>query len=120
MALLGRAVRLLARLVLALLAALLHFLLRLLLPVAFVLLDCLIRLMTTSLVATVSGPRQYIDRMASEWTRRLLVFGVSREHMDMAYLLCRCLAMLLIMLGWVIAFLFAVAAVRIVHGILSW
>jgi hypothetical protein len=119
MALLIRLAGRIVRLIFSFLTALLLMILRLLLPATLVVLGWLFSLLTTALVATVNGPRQSVESMASDWTRRLIAFGVSREHLDIAYRLCRFLATLVILLGWLLAAFFAVAFGRIVFGILT-
>jgi hypothetical protein len=119
MALLGRIAWLVARLILSMLTILLHLLFRLLLRVLRLLLDGSFSLVTTALLATVSGPTQSIERMASEWTQRLLAFGVSPEHLYVAYRICRFLAALVIVLGWLVAALFTLVVIRVVSGILT-
>lgn len=95
---------------------LLAMLIRLLLPLVFAALRMLRALVSMSLTATINGPRQFTDRLAAEWTQNLLVMGVSRDHLDETYILCRFLARTMIVLGWVIATLISVAILRIVFG----
>ena len=116
MALLGRFVLFIARLTFNFLVWLFVRLLRLLLPVIRTLLVWLLRLVTTAIVASATGPREYIERMASEWTRRLITLGVSGDHLDSAYRLCHLLAASTIVLGWIIVLLFSVAVIRVVFG----
>ena len=91
-------------------------LLRLLLPVLFATLRILRGLVFTSLTAIVNGPGLYTDRLASEWTRRLLDMGIPRDNIDQLYSLCHFLVASRILLGWVIAALITVIILRIVFG----
>jgi len=117
MALLGRMIWFIVRMILKLIGRLLQLLFSLLIPVLSVLLRWSFRLMSLSLTATVHGPRQFTERLASEWTQRLLELGVSHDHLDQLYTLCRFLAASMIVLGWVVAALFTVAILRVVFGI---
>jgi hypothetical protein len=99
-----------------LLIRLIWLLLQLLLPIVFVILGWLINLMATSFMATVSGPRHYIDRLASEWTWRLIAWGIDRENLDATFRFCRFAAMFMIVTGWAIAALFTVVVLRVVFG----
>jgi hypothetical protein len=114
MGLLLRLLGYLARLAFSILASLLLLLLRILLPVLRLVLGWLFRLLRTSIEATVSGPRPYIERRASERTRRLIELGVSREHFDAAYRFSVFTAASEIVLGWAIAFVFTVAALDLI------
>lgn len=109
-------IRFFARLAFRLLLVLLGVLMQLLLPILLIILRILRDLVSTSLSATIHGPRQFIERLASEWTQNLLDSGVSRDHLDQLYGLCRFLAGSKIILGWVVAALFTVAILRIVFG----
>jgi hypothetical protein len=71
-------------------------------PYILLTLRMLRRLMAMSLTATVIGPRQYVDRLASEWTQQLLGLGGLRDHLDQLYRLCHFLATSMIVLGWVV------------------
>ena len=113
MAFLGRVTWIIARLTFTLFVRLL---LRLVLPIVSVLLGWLLSLVTTAFVATVNGPGQYSERLASEWTRQLLDLGVSRDHLDQTYILCRFLAASRIVLGWVVAALFTMVILRSIFG----
>jgi hypothetical protein len=75
-------------------------------------------LVFTSLVATVNGPTQYTDQLASEWTRQVLELGLARENIDVIYALCRFLAGISIVLGWIVSALFIVVVIRVVFGLL--
>jgi hypothetical protein len=74
--------------------------------------------MAISLTAIVIGPRQYVDRLAAEWTQRLLVLGGLRDHLDRLHQLCRFLAAIMVVLGWVVTTLLTVSILRVVFGIL--
>lgn len=74
------------------------------------------RLVFTSLTATVTGPTQFTDRLASEWTRRVLEMGIRPEDIDQVFRLCRFLVVSMIILGWLVATLFTVAVLRVVFG----
>jgi hypothetical protein len=89
---------------------------RLLLPWLLAAIRWLFWLMRFSLTATVNGPRQFVDRLASEWTRRVLVLGVPPIHIDNAFRLCRFCAASLVVLGWVATILFTGFILRIVFG----
>ena len=115
MNLLGNFIRFLVisilKLILSLLTALFRFVL---LPFILATLRVLRGLVFTSLTATVNGPGQYTDRLASEWTRRLLELGISRDNIDQLYNLCHFLVASRILLGWGIAALFTVVILRVV------
>ncbi len=98
---------------------LLGFLLRLFLPFLLALLRGVGALIYTSLTVAVIGPGLFIERLSSQWTRRLLEAGVSRDHIDQLHGLCRVLATALIALGWIITTLFTVAILRVVFGFLN-
>jgi hypothetical protein len=74
--------------------------------------------MAISLSAIVTGPKEYTDRLAAEWTQQLLVIGGLRDHLDRLYGLCRFLATSLVVLGWVVTTLLTVSILRVVFGIL--
>jgi hypothetical protein len=63
--------------------------------------------------ATVNGPTRFIDRLAGEWTQRVLDLVDDREHIREVYQLCRLMVGGLIVLGWVIAGLFIVEVLRV-------
>ena len=73
-------------------------------------------LLVTTLMATVNGPRQYTDQLASEWTLQLINRGVSRDNLDQVYDLCRFLAGSMIVFGWVVSVAITVEILRIVFG----
>lgn len=116
MILLFRFIHFLIRSILAVVVWLLVALFQLLLPYLLAVLRMLLGLVSMSLSAAVQGPRIFIDRLASKWTQQLLNLGVSREHLDQLYNLCRFLAASMIVLGWVIATLFTVAVLRLFFG----
>jgi hypothetical protein len=117
MNLLFRFIRFLALLAFNLLFRLIVLLIRLLLPFLLAVLRGLSGLVFTSLSATVNGPGQYIDRLASEWTAWILSLGVDRGSIDRIYSLCRFLVASRLILGWTVATLFTVAILRVVFGI---
>src|SRR5260221_6282129 len=61
-----------------------------------------------SFTATVNGPGEYRNRLASEWTRGIIESGFDRNRIDEIYSLCRFVASSLIVLGWLISILFTV------------
>ena len=93
------------------------FLQLILLPALLVPLRALRALIFFSFSATVSGPMQYTDRVASEWTRRLLELGGSRDHMDQIFVFCHLAVWSLVALGWIVTVLFTVEIIRVVFGI---
>ena len=116
MNLLFRVIRFLAGLAFRIALWLIALLIRLLLPVVLWVLRQLHSLLLTTLKATVNGPRQYTDRLASEWTRQLLDLGVPRDNLDETYILCRFLARSMIVFGWVVSVAITVEILRIVFG----
>ena len=98
------------------LAALLVVLIRLLLPVVLAVLRVLRDLVSISFAATVNDPRQFIDRLAAEWTRRLLELGAPRDRIDQIFSFCRLMAGTMIVLGWLVSILFTVAILRVVSS----
>jgi hypothetical protein len=98
------------------LLALLIALVRLLLPVLLVVFRALRHLVSMSFAATVHGTPQFIDRLAAEWTRRILEGGVPLDHIDPIYRFCRVVVGVLIMLGWLVSTFFTVEMLRIVFG----
>ena len=92
------------------------FLQLILLPVLLVILRAVSALIFFSFSATVSGPLQYTDRVASEWTRRLLELGSPRDHIDQIFVICQLAAGSLVALGWVVTTLFTVEILRVVFG----
>ena len=95
---------------------LLGALVRFVLPLLVTTLRLLYTLAFTSLTASVQGPGQFTNLLASEWTRRLLELGVPREHFDQLYSLCRFFAASTILLGWLVTALFNVVVFRVVFG----
>ena len=69
-----------------------------------------------SLTATVNGPGQFIDRQAGEWTERIYEGSATRDHLVEVFQLCRFLAGLIIVLGWLLTGFFTVSILRIVFG----
>ena len=116
MNLLMRLLRFLALLAFRLSLSLIAVLIRLLMPYLFATLRILRTLVFTSLTATVNGPRQYTDRLASDWTRQLLDLGLPRDNLDQTYSLCRYMAGTMIVLGWIVSILFTVAFLWVVSS----
>ena len=114
MNLLVRLVRFLAVAAFKLLVRLIAVLVRLFLPVFFSLLRMLRGMVFTSLTATVNGPGQYTDRLASQWTQQILELGIPRDNIDQIYSLCYFLVAARILLGWLIAALITLVILRIV------
>ena len=98
------------------LAALLVVLIRLLLPFVLAVLRVLRDLVSISFAATVNDPRQFIDRLASEWTRRIIELVDGRDHIDQIFSFCRLMAGTMIVLGWLVSILFTVAILRVVSS----
>ena len=117
MNLLMRVIRFLTLLAFKLSLSLIAVLIRLLLPYLFATLRILRTLVFTSLTATVNGPGQYTERLASEWTGQLINLVGFHENIDQIYSLCRFIAGTMILLGWVVSILFTVAVLRIVFGL---
>ena len=104
-------------LILRFLVALLIGLIQLLLPVLLIGVRTLGGLVSKSFAATVNGPTEFIDRLAAEWTQRLLELGAPLDRIDEIFSFCRFTARSIIVLGWLISILFTVAILRIVFGI---
>ena len=66
--------------------------------------------------ATINGPTRFIDRLAGEWTQRILDLVDDREHIYEVYQLCRLMAGGLIVLGWIVSTLFTVVIFRVIYG----
>ncbi len=94
-------------------------LIRVLLPFLLAVLRIAGSLVFASLTAAAIGPRLFIERLSSQWTRWLLDQGVSREYLDQLYTICRIMAVSQIALGWIITTLFTVAILRVVFGFLN-
>lgn len=112
-----RIIRFLASMVFRLLLVLIATAIHMLMPVVLAVLRSLRGLTVMSMTAMVHGPAQYTNRLASQWTRRLIELGASREYIDEIYGLCRFTAMSMICAGWVVSVLFSVAILRVVFGI---
>ena len=93
------------------------FLQLILLPVLLLILRALSALIFFSFTATVNGLVQYSDRLASEWTRRLLELGGPRDQIDMIFVSCQLAVASLVALGWVVTFFFTMEFLRIVFGL---
>jgi hypothetical protein len=76
------------------------------------------RLIFTSLSATVNGPTQFANHLAADWTHQVLELGLAHENIDQIFTLCRFLAGVSIVLGWVVSAFFIVAILRVVFGLL--
>lgn len=88
----------------------------LLLPLLIAVLRLGSTLVFFSFRATVNGPTRFVDRLAGEWTQRVLDSVDDREHIHEVYQLCRLLVGGLIVLGWVITGIFTVEILRVVFG----
>ena len=69
-----------------------------------------------SFTATVNGPGEYTNQLASEWTRGFIERGFDRNRIDEIHSLCRFAAGSLIVLGWVVSILFTVTLIRVIYG----
>jgi len=116
MNLLLRFLRFLAVAIFNLLLSLVVLLIGLLLPLALVVLRALGSLIALSFAATVNDPRQVADRLASEWTRRILQSGGDLNRIDQIYSICRFAAQTTIVLGWVLSIIFTVTVLWVVFG----
>ncbi len=90
---------------------------RLLQPVVMRLLRLMGILVLASFTAAVVGPRQYVDRLGADWTRRFITSGLDRDRIDDLYTLCRLAVAARMVLGWIIAVLFTVLILRVVFGL---
>ncbi len=95
-----RILGLIIRVTATLVANLLRQFLRLLLHLATIIFRWMFNLIAMAFVASVNGPRQYIERRAAEWTSRLLAHGMSRDHLDIAHHTSRIIITCMIVLGW--------------------
>ena len=102
---------------LRLLFFLLIALFRLLLPVLLVVLRALRDLVSISFAATVSSPAPFVDRLAGEWTQRLIELGAPLDRIDQIFRFCRLAARSIIVLGWVVSIVFTVEFLRVVFGL---
>jgi hypothetical protein len=113
----GVIMRFLFLLLLRLLLGLLSLLFRLLLMPLFLIVFRLLRgLVSLSMSATVHGPIGFIDRLAGEWTERIVQITENRKHVAEVFQFCRFLIGALIVLGWLVAGFFTVSILRIVFG----
>ena len=85
----------------------------LLLPLLIAVLRLGSTLVFFSFRATVNGPTRFVDRLAGEWTQRVLDLVDDREHLHEVYQLCRLMVGGLIVLGWIIIGLFTVEILRV-------
>ena len=102
--------------ILRLLWMLLILLIRSLLPILLVVLRALSSLVSVSFAATVNGPTQFTDRLAADWTRRLLELGAPRERIDQIYIFCQLSVGTLVIFGWLVSIFFTVEILRVVFG----
>jgi hypothetical protein len=116
MALLGRFLVFIARLTLGMLGVLGRLLLRLTLHLTQVIAGWMLNLMGMAFMATVTGPGEFIDRHAGDWTQRLLANGVSRDHLDNSHRFSRFMIGSMIVAGWVLI----VAGTVIVVATIVW
>src|SRR5215207_1455157 len=72
----------------------------LLLPLLLAVLRLGSTLVFFAFTATVNGPTRFADRLAGEWTQRILDLVDDREHIREVYQLCRLMIGVLIVLGW--------------------
>ena len=89
----------------------------LLLPVLLFVLRALRDLVSISFAATVNGPAPFVDRLAGEWTQRLIELGAPLDRIDQIFSFCRLAARSIIVLGWLISIVFTVEILRVVFGI---
>ena len=101
---------------LRLLFFLLIALLGLLLPVLLFVLRALRDLVSISFAATVNGPAPFADRLAGEWTQRLIELGAPLDRIDQIFRFCRLAARSIIVLGWLVSIVFTVEILRVVFG----
>ncbi len=118
MNLLWRLIRFLASLAIRLLLVLITTAIHLLAPVVLAVLRSLQSLIFMSMTAIVHGPAQYINRLASEWTRRLIERGASRDYIDEIYSLCQFTVTSMVVSGWAISAIFTLLILRVVFGYL--
>jgi hypothetical protein len=88
----------------------------LLLPVLLFMLRTTRDLVSISFAATVNGPAPFADRLAGEWTERLIEMGAPRDRIDQVFALCQFMARLIIVLGWLVSIVFTVEILRVVFG----
>ena len=91
-------------------------LLGLLLPVLLFLLRAFRDLVSMSFSATVNGPAPFVDRLAGEWTQRLIQLGAPLDRIDQIFNFCRFTVRSTIVLGWLISIVFTVQILRVVFG----
>lgn len=88
----------------------------LLLPILIGLFLVLRRLIIFSFTAFVNGPRQYIDRLAGEWTERIHEGADNRNHIYQIFQLCRFIVGTIVVLGWIVSTLFTLIILRVVFA----
>ena len=101
---------------LRLLFFLLSALFGLLLPVLLFVLRALRDVVSISFAATVSGPAPFADRLAGEWTQRLIGLGAPLDRLDQIFRFCQLATQLIIVLGWLVSIVFTVQILRVVFG----
>lgn len=118
MSLLWRTLRFFVSAGIRLALALITVAIRVLAPVALSALRSLRNLIFMSMTATVHGPRQYANRLASQWTRQVIEMGASIEYIDEIYSLCHFTVMSMIVSGWIVSVVFTTIILRVVFGYL--
>src|SRR5688572_15707165 len=109
----NRLLRFLIILVLNILLWLLSVLVRfVLLPLLIAVLRLLRDLVSLSFSATVNGPTRFIDRLAGEWTEKIVESVENRDHIHEIFQLCRFMAGALIIFGWIFIGFFTATLLR--------
>src|SRR6266508_1731957 len=93
---------------LRLLLLILIALLGVLLPVLLVVFRALRHWVAISFAATVNGPARFVDRLAGEWTQRLIELGAPPDRIDQIFRFCQLAARTIIVLGWLVSIVFTV------------
>ena len=88
----------------------------LLLPILIIAFRLLQRLIFFAFTAIVNNPRQYINRLAGEWTERIHEGSVNRNHMNEVFQFCRFLVGAIVVLGWLVAGVFTYLLFRVAYG----
>src|SRR5215212_6271176 len=101
---------------LRLLVFLLIALFGLLLPVLLFVFRALRDLVSISFSATVNGPAPFTDRLAGEWTQRLIELGAPLDRVDQIFWFCQLMVRSIIVLGWLLSIVFTVQIPRVVFG----
>jgi hypothetical protein len=100
----------------ALLAVLVMLFRLILFPTFIVVLRLLRSLVFLSFSATTNGPAGFINRLAGEWTERIVRITENRDHINEVFQFCRILAGTIIVLGWLISGFFTYQILRVVFG----